>query len=291
MSMQEQIQKMKAENIKRLQEQQLKKIRDEEQRKAEARNNTPVTITGLKTNELPPLSGALTGHLFVLADDSTGYAYHATYDQVEASILAAVPPIPPVVDIPPASETQAGTVQLATDAEMQVTAQPATEDAHVASHLKIFNWWNWIKTQAQTIAAIWKFTAIQFTPTTTTGISGEMWLDNSTTEFKVFKTASETLVCTNSNSAFAGTTERILTAGLNGGLTPNYEVMEQISTDASIAAACYGGTYNSGNGFTSGISPAGGLILFKGQWLQGAPPNNYLYFAVGDNLVVRIPLG
>lgn len=45
---------------------------------------------------------------------------------------------------------------IATDAENQITAS-VPEDNKVVSRSKLFNWWNWIKTQTQTIGGVWNF--------------------------------------------------------------------------------------------------------------------------------------
>lgn len=47
----------------------------------------------------------------------------------------------------PATENTAGKVQLATDLEVQVAIQP-TEDGKVVSRRKLFNWWTWLRGQA-----------------------------------------------------------------------------------------------------------------------------------------------
>ncbi|MBB6274731.1 hypothetical protein HDF26_005213 [Pedobacter cryoconitis] len=47
-------------------------------------------------------------------------------------------------------------VTLASDAEVQLAAA-VTEDSKVVSRLKLFNWWAWIKTQAQVITKPWTF--------------------------------------------------------------------------------------------------------------------------------------
>ncbi|SEO95865.1 hypothetical protein SAMN05444671_3888 [Flavobacterium sp. CF108] len=49
------------------------------------------------------------------------------------------------------------TASLATDAETQI-ASTVTEDKKVISRLKLFNWWTWVKSQAQTISGAWNFT-------------------------------------------------------------------------------------------------------------------------------------
>lgn len=49
------------------------------------------------------------------------------------------------------------TASLATDAETQIIASVA-EDKKVISRLKLFNWWTWIKSQAQTVSGAWNFT-------------------------------------------------------------------------------------------------------------------------------------
>lgn len=47
-------------------------------------------------------------------------------------------------------------VNLATDPETQITAA-VTEDNKVVSRSKLFNWWQWIKSQTQTISGAWNF--------------------------------------------------------------------------------------------------------------------------------------
>jgi len=49
------------------------------------------------------------------------------------------------------------TASLASDPETQIIAA-ITEDKKVISRLKLFNWWTWIKSQAQTISGAWSFT-------------------------------------------------------------------------------------------------------------------------------------
>ncbi|MDP5201116.1 hypothetical protein [Flavobacterium sp. DG2-3] len=48
------------------------------------------------------------------------------------------------------------TASLATDAETQISSS-AAEDNKVVSRVKLFNWWNWIKTQTQNISGTWNF--------------------------------------------------------------------------------------------------------------------------------------
>ena len=49
------------------------------------------------------------------------------------------------------------TATIATDAETQ-TEVTSIEDKKVVSRLKLFNWWQWVKSQTQTISGIWNFT-------------------------------------------------------------------------------------------------------------------------------------
>jgi hypothetical protein len=49
------------------------------------------------------------------------------------------------------------TVNLASDSETQIT-NSVTEDNKIVSRSKLFNWWNWIKSQTQTISGAWNFT-------------------------------------------------------------------------------------------------------------------------------------
>jgi len=48
------------------------------------------------------------------------------------------------------------TGSLATDSETQIT-QAVNEDDKVVSRSKLFNWWEWVKKQSQTISAVWYF--------------------------------------------------------------------------------------------------------------------------------------
>ena len=56
--------------------------------------------------------------------------------------------------VPDATETTKGKIQLATDAEVQA----GTGNTKAVTSLKLANWWTWIKTQAQTISGLWTFT-------------------------------------------------------------------------------------------------------------------------------------
>ena len=48
-------------------------------------------------------------------------------------------------------------VDLASDTETQITTV-VSEDKKVVSRLKLFNWWQWLKSQTQTISGAWNFT-------------------------------------------------------------------------------------------------------------------------------------
>ncbi len=48
-------------------------------------------------------------------------------------------------------------VDIASDVEMQISAA-VSEDKKVVSRSKLFNWWEWIKSQTQTISGMWNFT-------------------------------------------------------------------------------------------------------------------------------------
>ncbi|KAF2342846.1 leucine-rich repeat domain-containing protein [Flavobacterium tistrianum] len=63
------------------------------------------------------------------------------------------------------------TVNLASDAETQINTA-VSEDSKVISRAKLFNWWQWIKSQTQTISGAWNFTnKVNFAPATTTSPS------------------------------------------------------------------------------------------------------------------------
>ncbi len=60
------------------------------------------------------------------------------------------------------------TVNLASDAETQINTA-ISEDNKVVSRSKLFNWWEWVKTQAQTVSRMWNFTnKVTFAPSTET---------------------------------------------------------------------------------------------------------------------------
>lgn len=59
-------------------------------------------------------------------------------------------------------------VTVATDIETQISSA-VTEDNKVVSRLKLFNWWTWVKSQAQTISGLWTFSdKVTLTTGTTT---------------------------------------------------------------------------------------------------------------------------
>jgi hypothetical protein len=232
-------------------------------------------LTGLKINELPAATAVDINSLFVISDEATGIAKKATETQLKNGLGTI-----------PATETVPGMVELATDAEMQITAAVA-EDGKVSSRLKIFNWFAWIKQNIQTITAEWRFAFIKLTgDVPTTPASGHMW--HASGNYKVYKTAEESIITSVSNTTLAGATERVVTAGTAGGLSGVYDLIEEIVTDITIINACNAGTYNSGNGFTSVISPGPGVTFYKGQRCKQA---FYMYIAWDDNTATRIPLG
>ncbi|MDY0990251.1 hypothetical protein SOM12_22670, partial [Flavobacterium sp. CFBP9031] len=49
------------------------------------------------------------------------------------------------------------TVNLASDAETQINTT-VSEDSKIVSRSKLFNWWQWVKSQTQTISGAWNFT-------------------------------------------------------------------------------------------------------------------------------------
>lgn len=58
------------------------------------------------------------------------------------------------------------TVNLASDAETQINTA-VSEDGKVVSRSKLFNWWQWVKSQTQTISGMWNFTnKVTFAPST-----------------------------------------------------------------------------------------------------------------------------
>ncbi|PIF60073.1 hypothetical protein [Flavobacterium sp. 2] len=60
------------------------------------------------------------------------------------------------------------TVNLASDTETQINTT-VSEDSKVVSRSKLFNWWEWVKTQSQTISGMWNFNSkVTFAPSTTT---------------------------------------------------------------------------------------------------------------------------
>lgn len=68
------------------------------------------------------------------------------------------------INLPNASETVAGKVEEATATEAQNgTATGATGARLFINPAKLASWWTWIKTQAQTIAAMWTFADVRLT--------------------------------------------------------------------------------------------------------------------------------
>jgi hypothetical protein len=64
-------------------------------------------------------------------------------------------------------------------------------------------------------------------------------------------------------------------------------LIEQITTDQDIYNACQAATYTAGQ---ANITPANGKVFYKGQFAKIAT-TSYLYFAIADNIAVRITLG
>lgn len=71
------------------------------------------------------------------------------------------------------------TASIATDEETQIKSA-VTEDNKVVSRSKLYNWWEVIKSQAQTISGKWNFTGI---PTAPTALAGTNTKQIATTEF------------------------------------------------------------------------------------------------------------
>ena len=68
----------------------------------------------------------------------------------------------------------------ATDADIQVTVLPTTQNRFIDS-IRLFNWWNWIKTQVTTISGLWNFTNGITVPTAsqssvTTKVANEIYV-------------------------------------------------------------------------------------------------------------------
>jgi len=58
----------------------------------------------------------------------------------------------------------------ATDTETQITVAPVGgEDNKFVSRVKLFNWWGWVKGQAQAISGVWTFSDTTDSTSTTTG--------------------------------------------------------------------------------------------------------------------------
>jgi len=212
-------------------------------------------------------------------------------------VVITSPPPPP-----DATESSFGMVQLATDIEMQLTGL-VTEDAKVASRLKIRNWWfEWITQNAQVVGATWDFEAIKVTGAPTTPAHGHIWTDAG--NYKGFKSVAENFITSATNETLEDTRatpkERVMTASASGALLAAYDLEEELTTDSDIIGACSGLTgsplavFNIGNGFTSAIVPISGKVMFKGQKCRNTAPVGglfYIWIAIDDNLVSRIPLG
>lgn len=274
--------RLKTENEARL------KAEGEIVQTAEPKEEITVEIVGLKTNELPPIATISNTHLFVVADSDTGVAYKATKQQVVSDS---------------ATTDSAGIVQLATDAEMQVTTAPP-DNNHVPNVKRIYNWWWWLIDGIDNIRKIYerfwwqKLTMMVNGSAISSPQHGDMWLQTSAgnSEVKVSRAdGTDTVIFASSNESLVGGGERVVTAGTTGGLFGNYTVMEEVVTDIEIINACKAASFTSANGFTNSISLSG-KIMYKGQWCKTSPsdPSSapfYIYKAFADNLVIRIPLG
>jgi len=142
-----------------------------------AGNFKEITVADLAERDAYNVSG-LPMNVFVLNDGDNRWAlYKATTTGIKASYVKISDPdllnaVMTANQIKTAYESNPDTnaftnvllaklnslqnVSLASDAEVQLTAA-VTEDSKVVSRLKLFNWWAWIKTQAQVITKPWTF--------------------------------------------------------------------------------------------------------------------------------------
>jgi|ERR1051325_7022768 hypothetical protein len=104
---------------------------------------------------------------------------------------------------------------VASDTEVQITSAN-TEDNKLVSRLKLFNWWTWIKTQAQTIAGSWTFNSAisaATAPTNNNHLTNKSYVDgeDSLTQKKI----------STKTAAYTATTQdsTILVDGTNGAYT------------------------------------------------------------------------
>jgi len=192
------------------------------------------------------------------------------------------------------------TITYATDLEMEVPETTSggqiTEDVppKVTSRAKVFHYWWWIKRQVQTVTGKWTFNLLKLAQLTTAPANepGIVWFQNF--NFQANKTGftAEAVLTSFNNDSLKGIGERVMSAGPTGGPQATHALLEQIVIDTDIINACKAGAYDATNGYTSTVTPIpASKLIYKGQFCRSNTAPWYLYFAIDDNRVARIPLG
>ncbi len=165
---------------------------------------------------------------------------------------------------------------LTSDAEAQITSAPGAEDNKFVSRLKLFNWWSWVKGQAQSIAGIWSFTDTTDSTSTTTGavkITGGLGVGKNITA----KSANFT--------DNAGTGYRVAVFNPTGGLeTPYNVILPYVEDSTIITQLTTEANWDAANTYT-GTTIVGGN---QGQYHNTA---SWWYYFVDDLTPVRLSKG
>ena len=205
---------------------------------------------------------------------------------------------------------------LSTDAEAQITAT-VPEDYKFVSRTKLFNWFSWIKTQAQFMTNTWSFTKGAFGTQTAGAAHGTFGAGTSSLaqillnagvpytgsingmlsyalsagfhRLQLFKTGTGNveILTSEDNPLYKGTTQQVLGTNTLGDVIQLGEAIEGITTDPDIIAALVAANYNPGK---ATITPANSKVFRVGQeYIDNA--NNFIYRAVADNIATIAPFG
>jgi len=182
----------------------------------------------------------------------------------------------------------AGPVLIASDAEIQVNTSTGTDNTKAVTALGLFRWWkNYQPTLPQTFTSWIKALYFTLTPLTTPGslIEGSMWYNIDL--FFRESTFTNKILKQQNNSAFTGTTNRMLSTSIGGDISASNDIVEGFNLDSDVQAAIVGATYVNGRANLTNL-PAGKYFY---QGTEYCPPSgNYIYKAILDNVAVRMQI-
>lgn len=235
----------------------IKLMRDRSEQQSSGSSVTGTVLTGLSTSTNSPV---------VAADTILGAA-----GKLQAQITTRL------------------TGTIATDVETQIVAA-VTEDNKFVSRLKLFNWWGWVKGQAQTITARWIFSILRFATGSSNSApaNGDVW-NNNGLNFQ-FGSLLTKLLMTQGNPDLIGLGSRIVQTNAQGDISASNSVADQFITDVDVISAITGAIYNSGNKYTANIIPAASKVAYQGQMYTDYTVD-YLYLAINDQTIIRILKG